>query len=298
MVTVLATDRNRQALRFQSGDHATGHAVVLRQNRVNVVVVGGQDLFHVLLRIVRLPAVRERFAHDVDRARSDLVTDHFHHAFQQEAGVRVALVAFDDGKVAFAGDGGHRFRDDAANALVVERQVEGTRVFDQAVIADDRDAFVVGLVHCGADCVLVHRQDDQRVCALGDQRFNVGQLLGCRGLRVCRDVLGAQLFQLGLDRGFVGFPALFLEVRPAHAHGYTVAVRVCDRCGRHGECSCQGSDMFFHDVLPKWGPCHTRLNPLGNTSGSRLNLKSKLNMPSITARQWRAFDLLAKLIYP
>ncbi len=41
----------------QSRDHATGHTVVFGQNGINGVIVGGQDLFHVLLGVVGLPAV-------------------------------------------------------------------------------------------------------------------------------------------------------------------------------------------------------------------------------------------------
>jgi hypothetical protein len=69
------------------------------------------------------------------------------------------------------------------------------------------------------DGVLVHGQDDQRLCAFGDQAVNVTQLHLRRATRISADVLGARLFQLSLDGGFVGFSALFLKVGPVHAHG-------------------------------------------------------------------------------
>jgi hypothetical protein len=98
-----------------------------------------------------------------------------------------------------------------ADLDVVEGQVEGARVLDQAVIGDDRNALVGGGLHGGDDRLGVLRQDDQRVDALRDQALDVGQLLGRRGLRVGRDVFGAGGVERGLDRRLVGLPALFLE---------------------------------------------------------------------------------------
>ena len=64
----------------------------------------------------------------------------------------------------------------------------------------------------------VHRQDDQDVRALRNQVLDVGELLGGRSLRVGRNVFGALWGESRLDRGFIGLPALFLEVRPRHAN--------------------------------------------------------------------------------
>ncbi len=104
-----------------------------------------------------------------------------------------------------------------AHADVVERQVEGAVVFDQAVIADDRDTFGSGLFDGRPDSVLVPGVDDEGVNALRDQRVDVGQLLFGGRLGVGRDVFVASGFDGGLHRGFVDLPALFLELGPGHA---------------------------------------------------------------------------------
>src|SRR2546428_10075690 len=41
----------REALRRERGDHATGHAVVLRKDRIDLVAVRRQDLLHIGLRL-------------------------------------------------------------------------------------------------------------------------------------------------------------------------------------------------------------------------------------------------------
>ena len=105
----------------------------------------------------------------------------------------------------------------AADFLVVEGDVEGSRIFDQAVVADDRNAFVGGLFDGRADGVGVLSENDESVGALGDQRFDVGQLLGGGRLGVSGNILGADCFECLLDGGFVGLPTLFLEVRPGNA---------------------------------------------------------------------------------
>jgi hypothetical protein len=109
-------------------------------------------------------------------------------AGKEEVGVRIGRGALDEDVVAFRRGLEHGLRLHAADLLeIVEGQVEGFRVFDQAVIADDRDAFGGSLFDGRADGRGVLRQDDG-VGALGDQRFDVGQLLGSRRLGVSRDV--------------------------------------------------------------------------------------------------------------
>ena len=83
-----------------------------------------------------------------------------------------------------------------------------------------------------ADGLGILRQNDDGVGALSDQRLDVGQLLcgGCLG--VSGNVLVAGCFESCLDGGFVGLPALFLEVRPGNAN---------DQILGHG-CCVQGYD--------------------------------------------------------
>src|SRR5690606_8737378 len=150
-------------------DHTARHSVVLGENGVNGVVIGGQALLHVRLGVLGLPAVRVGLADDLDLARRDIGAYHFFHALAQEVGIRVARVTLDDRIVSFGLGGLHGFGDDAPDALVVEGQVEGTVVLDQAVVTDNRNAFCRGLVDCGADRILVHGEDDQRLGPLGDE---------------------------------------------------------------------------------------------------------------------------------
>src|SRR5690606_31150343 len=105
----------------------------------------------------------------------------------------------------------------AAHFLVVEGQVEGVRVLDQAVIADHRNAFGHGSGDGRGHGFGVLRQDDDGVGALRDEAFDVGQLLGGGRLGVGRDVLVAVGLDHGLHGGLVGLPALFLEVVPGDA---------------------------------------------------------------------------------
>ena len=69
--------------------------------RVNLVVVGGQELLHVALRVLRQPAVRVGFADILDLAGVDGGLQHFHLAGEQEVGVRVGRRALDEDVVAF-----------------------------------------------------------------------------------------------------------------------------------------------------------------------------------------------------
>src|SRR6185436_609037 len=55
LVAVLAGHRHLagEALRGEGGNHAAGHAVVLREDRVDAVLVRGEDLLHVRLGLRR-----------------------------------------------------------------------------------------------------------------------------------------------------------------------------------------------------------------------------------------------------
>jgi hypothetical protein len=65
----------------------------------------------------------------------------------------------------------------AAHLDIVEGQVIGAGVLDQAVVGDDRNALIGGGLHGGPDRRGVLRQDDQRVDALRDQAFHVESCL-------------------------------------------------------------------------------------------------------------------------
>ena len=65
----------------------------------------------------------------------EVFLEHFHHALEQEGGVRIALVALDEGEVAFGlALLEHCLGHQAAHADVVERHVERIRIFDEHVI--------------------------------------------------------------------------------------------------------------------------------------------------------------------
>ena len=203
----------------QRGNRTTGCTVVGRNNRINLVVLRGQDLLHVALCVGWQPAVGIGFGNDGDVACVNRGLQHFLLAAPQEIGVRIGGRPLDHDVVAL----GHGFQNGAglhaADFDVVEGQIERTGVFDQTVIADNRNTFVSGSCDGRADRLAVLRQNDQCIYALGDQAFHVGQLLGRRRLRVRADVFRTGGFQSSFDRGFVCFPALFLKVGPADADG-------------------------------------------------------------------------------
>ena len=178
MVTVLPGYRHalEPACR-QRSDDAASHAVVGGHDRVDLVVVLGENLLHVLLRVLGLPAIGVFVTDDLDVALLDGIGKHFSLAFAQEVGVRVGRRALDEGIVALGLDCEHGARGHAADFLVVEGDVENARRFNQAVIGNHRNVLRLGLGQCRNDCVLVHRQDDQRLDTLGDQPVDVGQLL-------------------------------------------------------------------------------------------------------------------------
>ena len=62
---------------------------------------------------------------------------HFHHALEQEGGVRIALVTLDEGEVAFGfAFFEHRLGHHTAHADVVKGDVERIRIFNQHVIGN------------------------------------------------------------------------------------------------------------------------------------------------------------------
>ena len=135
VVAVLPRDRDAvHALRRQRRHRAAGGAVVRGDDRVDVVVVRGQDLLHVALRVGGQPAVGIGLADDGDVARVDRLLQHLLLAAAQEVGVRVGGRALDHHVVAFGLRLQHGAGLHPADLDVVEGQVEGARVLDQAVV--------------------------------------------------------------------------------------------------------------------------------------------------------------------
>ena len=170
---------------------------------------------------------------------------HFLLTAAQEVCVRVGVGTLDHHVAALRHRLQHGTRLHPANLDVVEGQVEGARVFDQPVIGDDRNAGVGSGLHGGDNRLGVLCQHDQRVDALRHQAFDIGKLLGRGRLRIGRNIGGTGGFQRRLDRGFVGLPALFLEIRPGNAD----RLRKC----RGGAASQQsgGEKSLFHSNLPR-----------------------------------------------
>ena len=186
-------------------------------HRVDLVVGRRQDLLHVALGVGGQPAVGIGLADDGDVTRVERLLQYLLLAAAQEVGVGIGGRPLDHHVVALRclfehGGGLH-----PADLDIVEGQIEGARILDQPVIADDGDAFVRRGLDGRADGRAVLGEDDERVGAARDQALDVGQLLGRRTLRVGGDVFGTRRFERGLDRRLVGFPALFLEVGPADA---------------------------------------------------------------------------------
>ncbi len=146
VVTVLARHRHAlQAAGRQRCHHTAGHAVVGGHHRVDLVAVLGEDLLHVLLRGLGLPAVGVLLADDLDVALLDRGGQHFLLARAQEVGVRVGGRALDHHVVALRLGGQHRACLHAADFLVVEGDVEHAGRFDQAVVGDHGNALGLGL---------------------------------------------------------------------------------------------------------------------------------------------------------
>ena len=218
MIRVLPGHRNAaQALRRQSRDNAARGAIIRRDHRVDLVRVLGENLLHVLLRDIRLPAIGVFVSDDFDVALLDRFIDDLLRAGAQEVRVGVGRRALDEHVVALRHELEHLPRLHAADLDVVERDVEDAWHLDQPIIGDDRNLLADRLVDGGQDRVLVHREHDQRLRALGHQPVDIGELLLGGPARVGTDVLGAEFFELRLDRRLVGLPALFLEVRPGDA---------------------------------------------------------------------------------
>ncbi len=102
LVTVLAGHGHLagEALRFECGDHATGHAVVLDEGDVDGVVLGGEVALHRRLGVCGIPVVGVVLADDGDVTGRNGLTDDLLGATAQEVGVGVGSVALDDHPVA------------------------------------------------------------------------------------------------------------------------------------------------------------------------------------------------------
>ncbi len=85
----------------------------------------GQELLHVLLGVLRLPAVGIGFADVFDLARVDRLLQDFQLPGEEEIGVRIGGGAFDEDEVAFRLLLEYLARLQAADFLVVEGDVEG-----------------------------------------------------------------------------------------------------------------------------------------------------------------------------
>ena len=96
----------------------------------------------------------------------------------------------DDGVVTLWLDGQNGTCGHATNFLVVKRDVRHARRFEKAVISNDGDFLLGGLVHGRQDGVFVFAQDDQHFGALGDQAVDVSQLFLGRCTCVGHDVFG------------------------------------------------------------------------------------------------------------
>src|SRR5438552_8458522 len=129
-----------EALRGERSDHATGHAIVLRENRIDLVLVLREDLLHVGLRFRRVPVVGVGLADDLDVAGLHGGADDLLHTAPQEVGVSVGLVALDDRVVALRLRREDRLRLELAYENVVDGDVKSLRVLDEPVVGDDRDA--------------------------------------------------------------------------------------------------------------------------------------------------------------
>ena len=136
----------------------------------------------------------------------------------QEVGVRVGAVALDDHVVALGDDLDDLLGHQLADERVVEGDVEGLLVLDQAVVRDDRDALINRGLHGRLDRRAVLGQDDEHLRAIGDELLDVRRLLLGGRTGVSADVRAARSLDDLLDAGLVPLgPALFLEVVPGHA---------------------------------------------------------------------------------
>ena len=150
----------------------------------------------------------------------------------QEVGVGVGGVALDEDVAALGHDLLDRAGLHAPHLDVVEGDVERAGVLDQLVVTDDRHAVVDRIVDRRPDGRRVHGQDQDDVGALVDELLDVRNLFLGRPCSVGLDVLGAGLFEHGLDGGFVPErPSLFLELPPAHADDRLVSL-CSDRADR------------------------------------------------------------------
>ena len=155
---------------------------------------------------------------DLDRPGGDERRDDLFHALAEEDRVGLAELALDDRVVAGRLGLGHGAGDHASDFDVVVGDEQGLVGLELAVIGDDRDTGVDGLLDRRQDRHRILGVDDDDVDARGDQRLDV-RCLGLRGeLGVVADVLGTAGRQGRLDAGLIPEAvALFLERRPGDA---------------------------------------------------------------------------------
>ena len=154
---------------------------------------------------------------------------------QERRGVGVTRVALDDDVRAGRDSLEQRLCLRLADGHVVERDVQDLGVLDQAVIGDDGDAGVLGLLQRGDDGVGVLRQEHEDIGATVDERLDVGVLLQVVEVGVEVEEVAAVVDDLALHVGAVGgCPARLLEVVPRHADVADTVIGLRDHCGgRH-----------------------------------------------------------------
>ncbi|CCV03145.1 hypothetical protein MESS2_1030002 [Mesorhizobium metallidurans STM 2683] len=231
----------------QRGDDAARQAVIGRKHAVDaaaVRVIGGEQVVHAGLGGRGQPAQRADLVHAHLAGLHDqrLVVDkrlqHRHSAVVEEEGVVVVRRTAEQLDVErtlllrIAEALEQRFGLDDADAEIVEGGivVDIGRLLDQAVISDDDDTGVSGLLqrvrHGGA----VDRGDDQRLRALGDFVFQLAELVRNVVLRVLQVDRVAERLELGLDGVAVIDPAL----RGLGRHQHADQAFACLRRQRHG----------------------------------------------------------------
>ncbi len=153
MIAILARHRNAvHALCCQSCNRTTRRTVIRRNNRIDIVVLRGQDLLHVALRIRGQPTIGIGFCDNFDVTRVNRRLKNFLLTTAKEVCVRVRWRAFNHHVVAFWQRRVNRTRLHPSDFDVVKGQIKCTRVFDQSVIANNRNAFVGRGFNRRADC--------------------------------------------------------------------------------------------------------------------------------------------------
>ena len=141
-------------------------------------------------------------------------------------------------------------RHDAADADIVEGDVERVRILELDVIGDRLDAGVVDCLDRRQDGVGIEGHDEDDVDLLRDQAFDVGSLLLRRTLCVGGDIGVTGSLDGSLDGGFVGLPALFLERLPRYGDRLARCLGNGAQRHGHGYARQNGGCKLLHDFLP------------------------------------------------